>query len=270
MIDTALALLLAHLLADYVFQTHGMVANKKRIGVFALHIGSVLVLSVLCLGATTLPVLILCGAVALAHGAIDAVKTWALPTGWRPTLWAYLADQALHLATLAVALWWLPTAFAQGAWPTPTDPARIAALALCGLIATTLAAAPVMAIFMKQVTQTAPDPQPKGEAEQDGGQDGGQNSPDTTADETERTGRIIGNLERSLIFLLVMIGQPTGIGFLIAAKSILRFDATHSDRKQSEYVIVGTLASFALALALSLLTRQSLLWLGLETAAPAH
>lgn len=266
MIDTALALLFAHLLADYVFQTKRMVDDKQKIGVFARHIASVFVLTVLCLGTATLPVLILCAAVAAAHGVIDAIKTWALPKGWRDTLWAYLADQALHLATLAAALRILPDAFAQGWWPTPSDPARIAVLTLCGLIVTTLATAPVIAMFMKKVTQTAPEPQQQGEAPKDDAQ----NSPDTADDETERTGRIIGNLERSLIFLLVMIGQPAGVGFLIAAKSILRFEANRTERLQSEYVIIGTLASFALALALSLLTRQSLLWLGLETAPPAH
>jgi len=47
-----------------------------------------------------------------------------------------------------------------------------------------------------------------------------------------------------------VIGQPTGIGFLIAAKSLLRFEAT-KEQKASEYVIIGTLTSFGWALAVS-------------------
>lgn len=69
-------------------------------------------------------------------------------------------------------------------------------------------------------------------------------------------GRMIGQLERALIFLLILIGQPGGIGFLVAAKSILRFEEA---KKQpvAEYVLIGTLLSFTLAIAFSVLT----LWL---------
>ena len=69
-------------------------------------------------------------------------------------------------------------------------------------------------------------------------------------------GRIIGWLERALIFLLVMVGQPAGIGFLLAAKSVLRFgevkDATQ--RRLAEYIIIGTLMSFGWAIAVAYAT----------------
>ena len=45
-----------------------------------------------------------------------------------------------------------------------------------------------------------------------------------------------------------MIGQPTGVTFLIAAKSVLRFNTVSGDRKASEYVIIGTLASIGWAM----------------------
>ncbi len=67
-------------------------------------------------------------------------------------------------------------------------------------------------------------------------------------------GRLIGQLERALIFLLVVLGQPTGIGFLIAAKSILRFGEAKEDQQLAEYVLIGTLLSFGLAIAASALT----------------
>lgn len=71
-------------------------------------------------------------------------------------------------------------------------------------------------------------------------------------------GRMIGLLERAIIFMLVLAGQPAGIGFLIAAKSILRFETTSQDQKTSEYVIVGTLASFGWAMAVSFATQALL------------
>lgn len=44
------------------------------------------------------------------------------------------------------------------------------------------------------------------------------------------------------------------IGFLIAAKSVMRFETTSKDQRAGEYVIIGTLGSFAWALALSYAT----------------
>jgi hypothetical protein len=68
-------------------------------------------------------------------------------------------------------------------------------------------------------------------------------------------GAMIGRLERALIFLFLMIGEPAGIGFLIAAKSILRFEEA---KKQplAEYVLIGTLWSFGLAIALAWATKK--------------
>ncbi|CAM1358333.1 conserved membrane hypothetical protein [Tenacibaculum sediminilitoris] len=63
-------------------------------------------------------------------------------------------------------------------------------------------------------------------------------------------GKYIGFLERLLIFVFIIINQWAGVGFLLAAKSIFRFgDLTASkDRKLTEYVLIGTLLSFGLAI----------------------
>jgi hypothetical protein len=63
-------------------------------------------------------------------------------------------------------------------------------------------------------------------------------------------GATIGKLERALVFTLIAIGHPTGIGFLVAAKSILRFEEA---KKQplAKYVLIGTLWSFSLAIAIT-------------------
>lgn len=66
-------------------------------------------------------------------------------------------------------------------------------------------------------------------------------------------GKLIGQFERLLILVLIYIGQPIGIGFLVAAKSILRFEEA-KNHKIAEYVIIGTLLSFALAIIFSSLT----------------
>jgi len=44
------------------------------------------------------------------------------------------------------------------------------------------------------------------------------------------------------------------VGLLLAAKSVLRFPTAKDDRKISEYVIIGTLASIGWALAIGFAT----------------
>ena len=70
-------------------------------------------------------------------------------------------------------------------------------------------------------------------------------------------GMQIGRLERALIFAFILVGEPTGIGFLVAAKSILRSEEA---KKQpvAEYVLIGTLWSFGLAMSLSWLTQKAM------------
>ncbi len=60
-------------------------------------------------------------------------------------------------------------------------------------------------------------------------------------------GRAIGALERALALTLVLLGEYAAIGWIIAAKSLARFKALE-DREFAEYFLIGTLASFLLAL----------------------
>ncbi|MFA4947279.1 MAG: hypothetical protein WC674_02080 [Candidatus Krumholzibacteriia bacterium] len=73
-------------------------------------------------------------------------------------------------------------------------------------------------------------------------------------------GRVIGCLERTLIFLFIMVGQPIAIGFLITAKSVFRFGEIKegTNRMEAEYIIIGTLCSFTTGLIVSYLTREVL------------
>jgi hypothetical protein len=69
-------------------------------------------------------------------------------------------------------------------------------------------------------------------------------------------GRIIGVLERVLLFSFVLQSQYGAIGFILAAKAFTRFKAL-DDRPFAEYVLIGTLLSACLALA----TGGAVLWL---------
>jgi hypothetical protein len=62
------------------------------------------------------------------------------------------------------------------------------------------------------------------------------------------------------VFCFILIGHFEAIGFLLAAKSIFRFGDLKEakDRKLTEYVLIGTLLSFGVALLIGLLVQISL------------
>lgn len=74
------------------------------------------------------------------------------------------------------------------------------------------------------------------------------------AESLPKAGLWIGIFERLIIYFLVVNGQFLAITFLITAKSILRL-APEKDRQQSEYILVGTLASLFLAFTLGLIIK---------------
>ena len=76
----------------------------------------------------------------------------------------------------------------------------------------------------------------------------------------EKAGLWIGILERTLIYIFVLSNNVMAIAFLITAKTIFRFGEIkdHSRRKEAEYILIGTLFSFSLALLISYLIKYSL------------
>jgi hypothetical protein len=58
---------------------------------------------------------------------------------------------------------------------------------------------------------------------------------------------LIGLFERVIILTLVLLGEYSAIGFLITGKSIIRF-ATQGENLRSEYVLVGTMMSYCVAI----------------------
>lgn len=226
MLTTALALLTAHLLADYPLQNGWIIANKKKPAAMAVHIGVVFLLTLLALRGEIWPAL----TIAALHLGIDLIKTH-----WAPdTLAAYIADQLAHFATLAAVFWVWPGL--GDLWPEATPFVQYLLTITAGFILCVLAGGPAIGLLMKDFTTGIQDSLPN-------------------------AGKMIGLLERSVIFLLVLAGHPAGVGFLIAAKSILRFD---KDPKASEYVIIGTLASFGWALLISFATLSLITFYGID------
>lgn len=71
-------------------------------------------------------------------------------------------------------------------------------------------------------------------------------------------GRIIGMLERLLLFILILLNQFGAIGLIIAAKAFARFKALDI-REFAEYVLIGTLLSVVLSFAVTLWIKYQLI-----------
>lgn len=254
MTETFIALLFAHTLADFVFQTNWIAANKRNPLALGLHIAIVYLAAISATGSVH-PMLL---ALALVHAGIDVGKL-VLASVWKSSkgLGPFLIDQALHLVSLIALTLWLPDLWAQGLWApgavvtgsdggilgtglwseaTPLPVGHLPALMVLatGLILSTRAGGFAVGLLMEPFAPHL------------GKGDAGKSLPGA--------GRVIGHLERGLIFALVLFGQAQGVGLLIAAKSILRFGAVKDDRRLSEYVIIGTLASFGWALVVAYTT----------------
>jgi hypothetical protein len=71
------------------------------------------------------------------------------------------------------------------------------------------------------------------------------------SEQTLKGGRVLGPIERIMIFALALSGEYAALTAVVAAKGILRFPEISRDvaGRKAEYVLVGSFVSWALALA---------------------
>ncbi len=70
-------------------------------------------------------------------------------------------------------------------------------------------------------------------------------------------GATIGMIERALIYILAYLGEYTAISFILAAKSISRFNDL-KERKFAEYYLIGSLMSILFAVVVVLGVKWSI------------
>lgn len=244
MAETFLALFAAHLLADFVLQTDWIAQHKKRFDILLAHAAMVGAVAILAIGMSNWDATGAIGVITLTHLAMDALKTHKLPPD---RLWAFALDQGVHILVVFGVSLWMPGLAAQGWWALmPGDDQALyyaALVLLSGLIAAVPLGGIVISLIVKPLFPVTGKKAPIGGM--------------------ANAGRYIGWLERGLTLLLVLIKQPEGIGFLLAAKSILRFGDIKNDhdRSQAEYIIIGTFMSFGWGLLAAILTQTALpLW----------
>ncbi len=74
---------------------------------------------------------------------------------------------------------------------------------------------------------------------------------------SDRMGAFIGTLERILTVLLVGLEAYSAIGFVIAMKSVVRYERMQKERAFAEYFLAGTMLSVLVSLVLGLLVQRS-------------
>ncbi|MXO06900.1 DUF3307 domain-containing protein [Flavobacterium sp. HBTb2-11-1] len=227
-------LLLAHLLGDFIWQPNSWVADKelkKHKSVYLyIHILLHGVLAAVLAGEINF--IPYAAVIAVMHGIVDLIKLNFQKPKTKRT-W-FVVDQIAHILILIgivllyenkpIPDFWNDNQF----W-----------ILLVGFLLLTKPTS----IFIKTIISIwAPE------------------SKDSNEDNSLiAAGNYIGILERLFVFGFILTGHFEAIGFLLAAKSIFRFGDLKEakDRKLTEYVLIGTLISFGIAI-LAGLTVQAL------------
>lgn len=214
----------AHLLADFVFQNQRMSDRKNNNTFSKSHLGHFLiVLGCSMLFSLDFKFWYVSLFLSIFHLAGDIMKSWLVKShdGKR----FFFTDQLFHLVVIIAGCW---TYTQISVWDQWWEISTKTIAAFTGFI---LCAKPsniiIQHIFLIFNIQT---PDEKG----------------TDNDDLSlpNAGKLIGIVERTLALSLILINQFAAVGLIIAAKSILRFKGA----RKSEYVLVGTLMSFAIAI----------------------
>jgi len=222
-------LFLAHLLGDFLLQPDAWVLAKenKKIRAWQLYIHVLIhgILVLLLVGNLAFwPwALLLCG----LHLFIDGLKI-SFQNEERKRILFFL-DQLAHLFSI-ILIW---VSYENFNFPVFVFHKEYLLLMVTTLFLLTTPTSVAIKIFISKWT-------PKTESQED--------------DSLQSAGKYIGYLERLLAFIFIMANHWEAVGFLLAAKSIFRFgDLKESkDRKLTEYVLIGTLLSFGVAIVVAI------------------
>jgi hypothetical protein len=218
----------AHLLADFNFQpqTWCDIKNSKAISnVYFYHIAVVFV----CSWTLSFSVFFWWAAllIAVVHFLLDVIKSYLFRKGIRE-IYLFFMDQILHLAIIAAVVYLFSK---KGLIQFPFFVTLNTAFILFAVIASSK----FSNIFIKKYMEANDII----------------SSIQKNSNNLLKAGRLIGFLERVLSFILISFDQFAAVGFIIAAKSILRFKDT--DTAKTEYLLIGSLLSFGIAILLGII-----------------
>ncbi len=223
-----LSLVLAHIIGDFYLQTDKYCKQKetRKFKSWFLYVHAIIIGLLSWIMAPFCNFGLCALLIAASHFVVDAIKIHC-PKG----LWSFFIDQLLHLGMLATISTMYETTrefpLQTIGWSNSfSTPLLILAILLC------MKPANILIKLILEKYQV-------GESE--------------SCDNIKNAGALIGNLERILTIVFVLLGQFEAIGFIVAAKSILRFKDT--DTAKTEYVLAGTFLSFGIAILCGLMTK---------------
>jgi len=216
-LELFICLVLAHLVADYVLQSNKVCKDKteKKWKSVYHYAHALIVFGLAWLAAGNVNFWWCALIIGVTHLAIDMWKSYREENvGW------FMVDQLLHIAVMAgVALWWC----SMNDWSVPMDVASDYVALAIAIIVCWKPANIFIKLMLKHYSVNMPEEQGSG----------------------FNAGSLIGNIERWLILMFVIMQRYEAIGLLIAAKSIIRF--SEKDTAKTEYVLAGTLLSIFIA-----------------------
>ncbi|MCE5178361.1 MAG: DUF3307 domain-containing protein [Porphyromonadaceae bacterium] len=241
-----LAQFIAHVVADFFAQPDSICRGKQEKGFGSWHIYvHVLIVFVASFLMTFAVVFILYAvAIMIIHFTIDILKSFIerwlkRKKGDIDKFYAnhylFFTDQLLHVATIygVVAIYWIKN---------PSIPAYLDVLTISQLLiltGTLVCMKPANVIIRNCLSSLNLYDQVE------------------NMNDLNRAGRWIGTIERIMAMVLVMLQQYTAIGFIITAKSVLRYNESKTGK--TEYVLIGTLLSFSIALLVGIGISEGLL-----------
>lgn len=237
-----LAIYLAHLLTDFVFQTHRLVEQKKsgKLSAYFLHglthyLSAIVLVSFFLAGSgLSLRTHVVILALALVHLLIDFAKIrLAQKTVPNDGAVAYVADQLLHFVSVAFAAWLLSPGlpFTEAAALIDKGRALPSRLLLIPIVyvGVVFGGGYLIRALTRPLAKSISLEQPE-----KGGEP------------MQNAGLYIGWLERFLLLTALMMQSPGTAGLILAAKAIARYPEFKSEHF-AEYFLIGTLLSFSIA-----------------------
>ena len=217
-------LLLAHLIGDFLLQPTRWVvhkeANKIKSKYLYLHVLLHFALTMILLWDLQYWKIALI--IAISHYFIDLCKLYVTPFFKLKSV-PFFIDQLLHLTVLFIAAYrgeWLEriTIFFQGLdWSLVT-----------AIVFVTFPASIIMGKLLEAMGDKI----------------------EIDHKSLPNAGKYIGIIERLFVLMFIILGRWEAIGLLIGAKSVFRFNdlKESNNRKLTEYILIGTLLSFGLAI----------------------
>lgn len=216
---------IAHLLADYIFQPDKGAEHKNNLGFKSKFLWWHILIIFISSWVLSFQLSFVFGAlvIAITHFFLDGIKKHIFNKKYLKK-YTFFIDQLLHLIIILSVV----ILFDKYCGINPLINIPISSKYLLFIAGYILCSKPAN-IIIKEIISAFKIKAPGGNGD------------------LPNAGKLIGNVERFLVLTFIILNQYEAVGFLIAAKSILRFDTSTTNK--TEYVLIGTMLSFGIAIA---------------------